>query len=118
MADWTDLDLERCVTMSKIGRLRNPDDIESDLVKMDEILRTIPLTVPDVDLPYVGGRFTCRVWFRAAIRKLTNDENHFVRVTDINGLEKHLVTLSTAMQYKGYGNGKPPAILAPSIYTL
>ena len=116
MAGWADGDSERCVTMSKIGRIRNPDDIEGDLAKMDEILRAIPLTVPDVDLPYVGGRFTCRVWFRAALRKLTNDENHFVRVTDINGLEKHLVTLSTALQYRGHGS--EPAILAPSIYTL
>lgn len=36
------------------------------------LLKAIPLTIPDVDT-HVEPVFTCRVWFKEAVRRLHND---------------------------------------------
>ena len=107
-----------CITLTRIGRVRDVDNIEAEIEKMDEILKKIPMTVSDVDVPQVGGQFTCRKWFRSAVRMLIR-ESGFVPPIDINRLENVLTKLTTAKQYQRNAGLQPrmPAVLNPTCYT-
>ena len=117
-AAWSAMDpLYDCITLTRIGRIRDLDHIETEIEKIDEILKQIPMVVSDVDVPLVGGQFTCRKWFRSAVRKLIQ-EGSFVRPIDINRLENALTKLTTAKQYLRNAGLQPrtPAVLNPHCF--
>ncbi|KAK0205977.1 hypothetical protein DFS33DRAFT_1240702, partial [Desarmillaria ectypa] len=81
------------VTFTKIGRI--PDDWNYSY--LDYFLSSIPMSIPDIDRAR-EPRFTCRVWFREAVRTLHAAEM-FVKCTDVDALERDLVTKATAAEY-------------------
>ncbi|KAF9460183.1 hypothetical protein BDZ94DRAFT_1324255 [Collybia nuda] len=94
-AQWDEEDLPQAVSFTKIGEI--PDGL--DHRHLDEYLRGIPMTVSKVD----GNRehlFTCRVWFREAVRQL-HDSGIFVECHDIDSLENELTNRATAAEYLG-----------------
>ena len=59
-------------------------------VDVDNLLRTIPMTTPACDAPHP---FTCRIWFREAVRVL--DHQHMVKCrSTVDTLEKELTMLA------------------------
>ena len=68
------------------------------------LLRAIPMTVPAVDM-YTEPSFTCRVWFKEAVRIL--HDRGFVNCPDINRLEQECKGFAMTNQpvyptYSGY----------------
>ncbi|KAI0673220.1 hypothetical protein C8Q78DRAFT_1023634 [Trametes maxima] len=112
---WNALDSSACVALTKIGRLPQGKTWEN----VNDILKDIPMAVPEADRPVFGNRFTCLVWFRAAVRKLHAER--YIGVTDIDQLEQSLRKHATAMEYRRLwgldGSDPKPTIMAPSDYT-
>ncbi|PBL01867.1 hypothetical protein ARMGADRAFT_1005360 [Armillaria gallica] len=81
------------VTFTKIGQV--PEDW--DYSYLDYFLNSIPMCTPDTDRAR-EPRFTCRVWFKEAIRTLHAAEM-FVKCADVDALERDLVTKATAAEY-------------------
>ncbi|TFK84993.1 hypothetical protein K466DRAFT_588458 [Polyporus arcularius HHB13444] len=98
---WEGLESARCVTLTPIGRVPNRNEKSAD--DLDAILREVPLEVPQVDRR-MFDRFTCRTWFRAAIRKL-NDKRMYVRCPDVDLLEDKLTRMATAIEMMNYHKG-------------
>ena len=116
-APWSAMDpLYDCITLTRIGRIRDIDHIEAEIEKMDEVLKKIPMTVSDIDVPLVGGQFTCRKWFRSAVRMLMKEG--LLPPIDINRLENALTKLTTAKQYQRNAGLQPrtPTVLNPNCY--
>ncbi|KAH0582213.1 hypothetical protein H2248_011861 [Termitomyces sp. 'cryptogamus'] len=76
----------------KIGSL-NPDVVSRDILR--DILMPIPIAVPDVDKDR-EPRFTCRVWFREAIRRLHN--HRVILCSNVDELEKECNTYALGNQ--------------------
>ncbi|KAI0354169.1 hypothetical protein OH77DRAFT_512759 [Trametes cingulata] len=112
-AEWTAMDSETCVALTKIGRLA-PDVTWNDV---DNVVQTIPMAVPDKDRPRFGERFTCLVWFREAVRKLHTAG--ILRVINVDALEEKLTQRATAIQYRRIRGLEParPVVLSPSEFT-
>ncbi|KAI0354728.1 hypothetical protein OH77DRAFT_487112 [Trametes cingulata] len=72
-----------------LAQLGAAPDASGSSSKIDDLLRTIPLTTPDCDAPHP---FTCRIWFREAIRVLGKHSMVFCRSVD--ALERELVDLA------------------------
>ncbi|GLB39989.1 hypothetical protein LshimejAT787_0704990 [Lyophyllum shimeji] len=88
-------DSSMAVTFTKIGEL--PEWMDHGF--LDNYLREIPMAVPKVDYQREKA-FTCRVWFRAAIRQL-HDSGMFVECSDVDSLESELKNRATAAEYLG-----------------
>ncbi|OBZ73059.1 hypothetical protein A0H81_06596 [Grifola frondosa] len=73
------------VILAKLGRCP-PNVSTSDL---DRLFRSIPLQTPESDAPHP---FTCRIWFRTAMRAL-NDHN-ILSCVSVSALEWELVDLA------------------------
>ena len=56
---------------------------------MDGLLRAIPLVTPECDAPHP---FTCRIWFREAVRVL--GKHGMVNYRSIDALERELTSLA------------------------
>lgn len=83
------------MTFTKIGEL--PSGM--DYLFLDTYFRDIPMAVPKIDY----GRelvFTCRVWFRQAIRQL-HDAAMFVECPNVDSLESELISRAVAAEYLG-----------------
>ncbi|KAI0370005.1 hypothetical protein BV20DRAFT_966989 [Pilatotrama ljubarskyi] len=76
------------VILGHIGAVSNVGAGEGSS-KVDELLRTIPLETPECDAPHP---FTCRIWFREAIRVLSTHGMVSCRSVDV--LERELVDLA------------------------
>ncbi|KAI0784703.1 hypothetical protein C8Q75DRAFT_723927 [Abortiporus biennis] len=72
-------DIRVCVVV-KLGVFANRTYKE-----IDEFLKQIPMKAPPDDLPQ---RFTCRIWFKEAIRVL--NKRGVIRCTSVNSLETEL----------------------------
>ncbi|KAI0772389.1 hypothetical protein BD413DRAFT_41725 [Trametes elegans] len=112
---WNAMDSITCVALTKVGCLpsgKTPEDVHN-------IVKDIEMAVPDVDRPRFGNRFTCLVWFRAAIRTLHRER--ILGVTDIDRLEQSLRELATAMEFRRLaglqGSNPRPTVMAPSDFT-
>ncbi|KAL6303519.1 hypothetical protein BKA93DRAFT_750458 [Sparassis latifolia] len=75
--------------MARIGTV--PTTISRDA--LDGLLRTIIMETPQCDSPHP---FTCRIWFREAIRLLAMNDGHegVVHCRSVNALEKELTELA------------------------
>ena len=89
---------------------------------LDDILKTVPLAVPEEDQNRFQA-FSCRVWFRHAIRTL-NSYGIYVQCPDVDVLEDELIKHATAAQVrrrlateKEKANAKP-ATLAITPHSL
>ena len=58
---------------------------------IDSLLRDVPLVTPECDAPHP---FTCRIWFREAVRALITQG--MVVCQSVDALEKELTDLSNA----------------------
>ncbi|KAI0669121.1 hypothetical protein C8Q78DRAFT_232748 [Trametes maxima] len=94
-----------CVTLTPLGKMSGWDDAKpAEAVEtLRGILSPIPMTVPDIDRP-LFSLFTCRVWFRAALRLL--NAHRLLAVPDIDALERHLTQRATATQFKRLPSGR------------
>ncbi len=94
------------MTFTKIGHVDNDFDVEM----LEEYVKDIPMSLPEVD---VGKepRFTCRVWFKEAIRRLNRAEL-FVNCPDVDALERELVQRASALELGQLGN-----MMLPYFYT-
>jgi hypothetical protein len=61
--------------------------VSKDVLK--DILKTIPMVVPDIDKAR-EPKFTCRVWFREAIRVL--HKRGIINCTNLDSLEQECKT--------------------------
>ncbi|KAI0093263.1 hypothetical protein BDY19DRAFT_922981 [Irpex rosettiformis] len=84
-----------CVAV-KIGELSSTRDIEP----VSNLLENIPMLIPTIDQS-IEERFTCRVWFKEAIRVLT--ANGIISCPDVYKLEREL---------KAYGEEQDPKTVA------
>ena len=99
VASWNGPASELAITFTKIGQLADGLNYQT----LDLYLRNIPMTVPYSDIRVNRERtFSCRVWFREAIRCLDNS-NMFVKCsqTSLELLETELVTRACAAEYGG-----------------
>ncbi|KZT08867.1 uncharacterized protein LAESUDRAFT_675350 [Laetiporus sulphureus 93-53] len=92
-APWSAWNDSRVVAFFPMGEM--PQGL--DHTHLNEYLQTIPMEVPSIDR-LCEPRFTCRVWFKAAVR-LLNDVEMFVRCSDVDGLEMQLANRATAAQF-------------------
>lgn len=81
------------VTFTKIGEL----DEGLDYRHLDEYLKGIPMVIPSID-HMSEPRFSCRVWFKEALRQL-HDAEMFVRCPSVELLEDELRTRAIAAEY-------------------
>lgn len=72
--------------MAKIGAIHPDWDVQF----LDEYLKVIPMSVPDIDR-HVESTFTSKVWFRQAVRVLHN-EQFSVKCEDVDALERELAS--------------------------
>lgn len=96
---WNALTSDSCIILHPIGRIAefDPKDKDAYIQNLDDYLRPIPLKVPEVDRG-LFSHFTCRVWFRAAIREL-HRAGVYVYCPDVNPLEEKLLEAATGMEY-------------------
>ncbi|KAI0640319.1 hypothetical protein C8Q77DRAFT_126929 [Trametes polyzona] len=113
-AEWAAIESERCVTLTKIGRLPHGKTVDD----VDAALRVIPINVvPDIDRPRFHSRFTCLVWFREALRRLHTAG--IITVINLDKLEEKLVYLATGTSYQRARKllEEKPVIMSPTEYT-
>lgn len=79
----------------RLGQLL-PEDLENVV----QLLKAIPMVIPEVDQA-VEGRFTCRVWFKEAVRVL--NQAGYVRCDDVGALEKECKEYALANDPSGEG---------------
>ncbi|KAK0467713.1 uncharacterized protein EV420DRAFT_1634975 [Desarmillaria tabescens] len=91
--EWNGPDSTLAVTFTKIGHVDDDLTVEA----FEQYIIDISMSIPDVDRGK-ESRFTCRVWFKEAIRRL-NDAQLFVNCPDVDALEKELNRKATALQY-------------------
>ncbi|RDX52572.1 hypothetical protein K466DRAFT_204947 [Polyporus arcularius HHB13444] len=95
---WDGPQSQRCITLTPIGKVedwgaRTPHACAEEL---HSILRNVPLITPPVDQS-THDRFTCRTWFRAAIRRLDGMQK-YVQCPDVDLLEEKLAKMATAAE--------------------
>ncbi len=111
-AEWRGPESITCVTLTPIGKI--PDwGVKSDeecIAALDRVLRQVPIAVSSVD-SHDFSTFTCRAWFRAAIRQLNH--HRYVSCPDVVALETRLK--NTAIGIHSQGN-KDPRFLRPLVW--
>ncbi|PBK82249.1 hypothetical protein ARMGADRAFT_947043, partial [Armillaria gallica] len=103
---WDGPDSFLAVTFTKIGHVDNNFDVEM----LEEYVKDIPMSLPEVDIGK-EPRFTCRVWFKEAIRHLNLTEL-FVNCPDVDALERELIQRASALELGQVGN-----MMLPYFYT-
>ncbi|THH30618.1 hypothetical protein EUX98_g3588 [Antrodiella citrinella] len=98
-----------CVAV-KIGKLSSTADIN----RVSSILEKIPMSIPSVDQA-IEGRFTCRVWFKEAVRVLT--AKGVISCPDVAGLEREMKDYGEEQDEKTI-HGHPLVIYKSSIASL
>ena len=95
---WDGVASARCVTLTPIGRIHDWDQktAETCVADLDAILREVPLGVPAIDR-HKFDSFTCRTWFRAAIREL-NKRGKYVQCPNVDAFEERLTRIATAIE--------------------
>lgn len=81
----------------KIGHI----DLDFDHTLLVDYVKDIPMAVPPSQRSK-EPKFTCRVWFKEAIRVL-NDSGVFVKCPDVDALEDELTRKALAGAYNGQG---------------
>ncbi|KIY64178.1 hypothetical protein CYLTODRAFT_457458 [Cylindrobasidium torrendii FP15055 ss-10] len=95
------------VAFLKIGHIADDADY-SHLVRCVE---DIPMSIPENQRAR-ESKFTCRVWFKEAIRTL-NEIGLFVKCDDVDALEAELIQKTSAAQYlRGGGEGSRKVLTA------
>ena len=95
VAEWNGLASVLAVAFVKIGHIL--DDLDHTALLL--YIKDIPMSIPDNQQPK-EFKFTCRVWFKEAIRQL-NRAGVFVKCDDVEALEKELSQKATAAEYMG-----------------
>ncbi|KAG7441112.1 uncharacterized protein BT62DRAFT_909075 [Guyanagaster necrorhizus] len=95
---WAGPNSVMAVTFTKIGHV--DDDFTVEM--LEEYVRGIPMSIPEVDIGK-ERRFTCRVRFKEAIRRL-NSAQLFVNCPDVDALERELTQRASALELGQFGN--------------
>ncbi|KAJ3997597.1 hypothetical protein F5050DRAFT_1711170 [Lentinula boryana] len=99
--EWNGPDSVLAVVFTLIGHL--DDDFNVDHLQL--YVKDIPMNI--IPRNQQGEpEFTCRVWFKEAIRQL-HASGMFVKCPDVDALERELVAKASAMEY--WGDEKLPA---------
>ncbi|TFK21167.1 hypothetical protein FA15DRAFT_645940 [Coprinopsis marcescibilis] len=94
---WTDLNRRGVMAYVKIGQIMDGLDVDS----VCEYVKDIQCSVVPPGQRDRGERaFSCRVWFKEAIRIL-NEAEMFVQCADVNALEGEIITFAVKAQYGG-----------------
>ncbi|THH28866.1 hypothetical protein EUX98_g5328 [Antrodiella citrinella] len=91
-------DLLASATLVIVGKIGAVVDNTWGVEFLDEYLKNIRMEVPQVDRGS-EPRFTCRVWFREAIRTF-NAAQLFVRCPDVDALELELSNRARLVEYR------------------
>ncbi|KAI8996291.1 hypothetical protein BD414DRAFT_195675 [Trametes punicea] len=97
---WSALESGTCVLLSQIGRMASYEaQYKQEFIdNLDSYLSLVELKLQDVDRGTMS-RFTCRAWFRAAIRKL-HDAGVYVYCPDVLALERKLLEAATGLEFQ------------------
>lgn len=86
----TDQDILSTHTLTTITKIGAIHDLQWGVEFLETYLKAIPMSIPRVDELYEKA-FTCRVWFREAIRVLHN-EGFCINCSDVNALCRELIS--------------------------
>ncbi|KAI0684018.1 hypothetical protein C8T65DRAFT_683350 [Cerioporus squamosus] len=118
--EWDGPQSRTCVTLTPIGKLSDwgPKTEQDCIQALDRILREVPMAVSSPD-NHDFRTFTCRAWFRAAIRQL--HYHRYLNCPDVIALESRLLNTAIAIHSQGNEGARffPPLIwpeYAPSRY--
>ncbi|TFY62519.1 hypothetical protein EVJ58_g3825 [Rhodofomes roseus] len=110
-SEWNPFTSQSCLTLALIGRVVDfePENPSHSVDAMRECLQAIPMTIPPQDV----GRepmFTCRVWFREALRRLTAHDA-FSMIMGPDEMMESLRNRTIAIQYMNPGKQVLPVFL-------
>ncbi|KAH9936577.1 uncharacterized protein B0H18DRAFT_326852 [Fomitopsis serialis] len=110
-SEWDPFTSQSCLTLALIGRVDNfdPGHPSRSVDAMRECLQAIPMVIPPQDT----GRelmFTCRVWFREALRRL-NAHEAFSMIMGPEEMMESLRNRTIAVQYMNPGKQALPVFL-------
>ena len=111
-AEWDSLKSVTCVTLTRIGKLPGWGAKPSTecIAMLDSVLRRVPLEVAVLDR-HDFPTFTCRAWFREAIRYL--HQSRYIVCPEVLTLETRLTNLAIAIHSKGE---KRPLVMPPLVW--
>ncbi|KAI0717876.1 hypothetical protein C8T65DRAFT_827922 [Cerioporus squamosus] len=98
---WSAMKSQTCITLTPIGQITGWGTSKSEercIEALDQVLRGVPLAVSALDI-HDFPRFTCRAWFRAAIRRL--HQYGYINCPEVLALEAKLKSSTTAIQIMG-----------------